>query len=163
VSAPPVSAALAPRRARLLAFGVDCAIGVLLPVLISIPTRLLYRRMWLPATAAAAMAVLAVLAYAGCTVYFLYRDGQNIPKKLTGIKMVKTDGSRAPLWKLLLLRSGPYFAASLFVLSVRYIPFISETAAFLLLFCFTVDHLFIFRKDRRTLHDFLAGTVVVNK
>jgi len=28
---------------------------------------------------------------------------------------------------------------------------------------YTVDVLFIFRKDRRTLHDLVAGTIVIDK
>jgi uncharacterized RDD family membrane protein YckC len=79
--------------------------------------------------------------------YLLQTRGQTIGKMLLGIRIVRTDGSRASLARLAGLR---YFANSVLAL----IPGIGWLYALL-------DSLMIFRQSRKCLHDNLADTIVV--
>jgi uncharacterized RDD family membrane protein YckC len=72
------------------------------------------------------------------------KRGQSLGKAAVGIKIVRTDGSRAGFWRIAGLRW--------FVMALG-----SGVIAFLGL----VDVLMIFRKDRRCLHDLIADTIVV--
>ncbi|GJQ62020.1 MAG: hypothetical protein SCALA702_10730 [Melioribacteraceae bacterium] len=79
--------------------------------------------------------------------YFLYKYGQTIGKRLLKIKIVSVDNTRTPFIRVYWLR---YF---LFALCSG-VPVLG--------FFFSIfDPLLIFRKDRRCLHDILAGTKVV--
>jgi len=79
---------------------------------------------------------------------FLARSAQTIGKKLLRIQIVNaSDGKRAPIDRILLLRVVP-------VTLVTQVPYVGGLIAL-------VDLLFIFRKDRRCLHDHVAGTRVV--
>jgi uncharacterized RDD family membrane protein YckC len=78
----------------------------------------------------------------------LYRGGQTIGKFLLSIKIVKTDGSRAGLTRIILLRVILFSFVTL-------IPFIGQLIYYL------IDPLFIFQDSRRCLHDLVAGTIVV--
>ena len=80
--------------------------------------------------------------------YFLKNQGQTIGKKLVGIKIVSVDTK-----KILTLNK---------VLAYRYLPVsvvtnIPVVGQFLAL----VDIFFIFGKNRRCVHDFIAGTRVI--
>lgn len=79
--------------------------------------------------------------------YFLYQSGQTIGKKLLSIKIVNLEGNVPSLGKLLGLRYLP-------VMVVSSIPLLGGIASL-------VDILFIFRQDRRCVHDLIAGTRVV--
>jgi uncharacterized RDD family membrane protein YckC len=79
----------------------------------------------------------------------LYLNGQTIGKRLLSIKIVRTDGSRAGLLRIIILRFLPILIFSnigpqLWNISV-------------LLF----DNLLIFQKSRRCLHDLIADTIVI--
>jgi uncharacterized RDD family membrane protein YckC len=87
----------------------------------------------------ACWAVLAVV-----TVVLLVRNGQNVSKWLLGMRMVRTDGAKVGFWRVVGLR----FLAPLLAGSV--VPFFG-----------LVDACFIFRDDRRTLHDLMADTIVI--
>jgi len=78
----------------------------------------------------------------------LYRNGQTIGKYLLAIKIVKVDGSRAGLARIIFLRAILFSFVSL-------IPFVGQIIYGL------VDPLFIFQESRRCLHDLVAGTMVV--
>lgn len=80
--------------------------------------------------------------------YFLYHYGQTIGKKALDIKIVGLDNQKPQLSDLLLKR---YLPISL----VGIIPMIGS-------FLPLVDVLFIYRKDRRCVHDLIAGTKVVD-
>jgi uncharacterized RDD family membrane protein YckC len=80
--------------------------------------------------------------------YFLARDGQSIGKKLLGIKIVRTDGSKADFVRIVTRRFLPVQACSLIPVVGAYLPLL--------------DALFIFRKSRKCLHDDIADTIVVN-
>jgi len=94
------------------------------------------------------LGVLALVMYFVIHGYFLARDGQTVGKKLVGTRIVsyKTD-KILPLSKIFLLRVLPLNV-------VASIPVIGSLLAL-------VDILFIFGKERRCLHDLVAGTKVV--
>lgn len=111
--------------------------------------------------AVSCVALLATLLYVGFSLYSLYRTGQCISKKMLGMKVVNADGSRAPLWKIVLFRNGVLFLLNMLGgLLYRTLP-LGIVAVIPVYGVFLIDALLIFRKDRRTLHDLLAGTIVV--
>ena len=75
------------------------------------------------------------------------RNGQTIGKKLAGIKVVRSDGSKASLGRIFWLRNIVNAIPSA-------IPFLGSLYGL-------VDHLFIFGDKRQCLHDKIADTVVV--
>ncbi len=78
---------------------------------------------------------------------WLYRYGQTIGKRMLGIKIVRTDGSRCELWRIILLR--------VFIIQIlSQIPILGTLVAL-------GDPLMIFRKSRQCLHDNIADTIVV--
>lgn len=79
----------------------------------------------------------------------LARRGQSVGKLLTGIRIVRTDGSPAGFLHAFLLRGT--------------VPVVIELIPILGFVFWIVDSSFIFRSDRRCLHDLIAGTVVVRK
>lgn len=91
---------------------------------------------------------LAMVAFAVAQLVLLYTQGQTVGKKIVGIRIVRPDASRASFPRLLFLR---YFAPGL----IGAIPFVGIVFTL-------VDALFIFAEDRRTLHDRIADTIVVN-
>ena len=80
--------------------------------------------------------------------FLLATRGQTIGKLAVGTRIVSFEtGALVPLWKLMALRYLPYFG-------LGYIPFIGQIIGL-------INPLLIFKKDRRCLHDHLAGTKVV--
>jgi uncharacterized RDD family membrane protein YckC len=80
---------------------------------------------------------------------FLARSAQTVGKKLVGTQIVMVkDGRPAPLSRLVLWRFLP-------TMLVPQIPMVGAVLS-------CVDVLLIFRKDRRCLHDHIAGTRVVS-
>ena len=93
---------------------------------------------------------LGSLVYVGLIVWnavLLARHGQTVGKKVVGIRIVRSDGSDATFARLFWLR-----AVLVWVISA--LPTVGT------LF-WLVDCLFIFRNDRRCLHDLMADTIVV--
>jgi len=80
--------------------------------------------------------------------YLLKNYGQTIGKKILGISIVTLDGSKPDFWPLIIKRYLPLALVSYVPLVGRHMPII--------------DALFIFRRDKRCLHDLIAGTMVVN-
>jgi uncharacterized RDD family membrane protein YckC len=93
------------------------------------------------------MAIIGFLIVAGLNFYFVAKNGQNIGKKLLGIKVVRTDGSRASLGRIFWLRNVVNALPS-------FIPFVGGLYGL-------VDILFIFGEQRRCIHDYIADTIVV--
>ncbi len=79
--------------------------------------------------------------------YFLNQSGQTIAKKLLGMKIVDLNGNKPEFIKLVSLRYGVLYLIGM-------IPIVGGLFSF-------VDALFIFREDRRCIHDLIAGTRVV--
>ena len=81
------------------------------------------------------------------TVVYVHRNGQTIGKKIIGIKVVRSDGSRAEFARIFWLRN---FVNGL----LTAIPFLGGFYAL-------ADMLFIFGDARQCLHDKIADTIVV--
>ncbi|MDP4175719.1 MAG: RDD family protein [Bacteroidota bacterium] len=79
--------------------------------------------------------------------YLLYKYGQTIGKRFMGIKIVDMNNKVPSLYRSYFLRS---FLISLFAI----IPILN--------FAIMLDDLFIFTKRQRCIHDYLAGTKVVD-
>jgi uncharacterized RDD family membrane protein YckC len=104
----------------------------------------------------AAMATAGALFYVGLLIdltllavvaVLVYRNGQTIGKKLLGIKVVRTDGSRATLGRIFWLRN---VVNSL----IRVVPMLGPLYGL-------VDVLMIFGEARRCCHDYIADTIVI--
>jgi uncharacterized RDD family membrane protein YckC len=96
------------------------------------------------------LVLVIVVGGLGLLIYNLYllgKDGQSIGKKAMGIRIVRVSGEQATLGRLVLLR---YFAPQL----IGAIPIVGALFGL-------ADTLFIFREDRRCIHDHFADTVVV--
>ena len=84
----------------------------------------------------------------GVNAYLLAKHGQSVGKRLVGIRIVNIDDNRrTPFSKIVFLRTLP-------VQLVGAIPVLGGLFTL-------VDILFIFRQDRRCVHDLIAGTRVV--
>jgi len=79
--------------------------------------------------------------------YFLKKNGQTIGKKVAGTRIADLNGDVPGFWTLVALRYMP-------IVLVTQIPAIGPLLA-------VVDVLFIFRSDRRCVHDLIAGTKVI--
>ncbi len=142
----------ASRSLRLGGWAVDAVIGfaITLPLLIGAGFGLLN-----PETfdfnalfgIAGLITALAWLAWVAITIVLVHRNGQTIGKKLVGIKVVRSDGSRASLGRIFWLRNVVNMLPS-------FIPFVG-------MFYFFVDHGFIFGDKRQCVHDMIADTIVV--
>ena len=93
------------------------------------------------------MGTLIVLVLLVITTMLVYRNGQTIGKKLVGIKVARTDGSRASLARIFWLR---YLLNSVFM----WVPFLGGIY-------FLIDSCMIFGEQRRCCHDYLADTIVI--
>jgi uncharacterized RDD family membrane protein YckC len=93
--------------------------------------------------------VLGLGVFLAVNGYLLAKSGQTVGKKLVGTRIVDLESRQIlPLGKVFGLRVLP-------LALIAQIPGIG--AIFSL-----VDALFIFRNDKRCVHDLIAGTVVVN-
>ncbi|WP_395339467.1 RDD family protein [Ningiella sp. W23] len=95
-----------------------------------------------------------MIAIVMSTIYFLingqllYRYGQTIGKRFLKIKIVRRDGSRASFRRLLSLR--------IVLIQLLYqVPLAGSVFSL-------VNALFIFREDRRCIHDMIADTIVID-
>lgn len=82
------------------------------------------------------------------TIMLVHRNGQTIGKKLVGIKVVRSNGTRASLGRIFWLRNV-----------VNGIPQVIPFVGYVYVL---VDHLLIFGDKRQCLHDKIADTIVVN-
>jgi uncharacterized RDD family membrane protein YckC len=95
-----------------------------------------------------AVVVLAALSFAIVQLYMLSVRGQTIGKRIMGIKIVAfTDDSLPGFYKLQVLRS--------------LVPGLLAAIPYLGWIFWIIDSCFIFRDDRRCIHDLIAGTKVV--
>lgn len=93
------------------------------------------------------ISLVGCVALIAVTIVLVHRNGQTIGKKLVGIKVLRSDGSRASLGRIFWLRNVVNAIPSM-------IPFVGN-------FYGLVDHLFIFTEKRQCLHDKIADTIVV--
>jgi uncharacterized RDD family membrane protein YckC len=95
------------------------------------------------ALGAAVVALIGLVVWSWFTLRYMARNSQSIAKKWLQIKVVRADGSRVSLGRLILLRNVVVWILSM-------IPLFS-----------IVDALFIFGEARQCLHDKIADTIVV--
>jgi uncharacterized RDD family membrane protein YckC len=95
----------------------------------------------------AAVAALGLFVLAGFQIFYLNRDGQTLGKKIMRIIIITEDTEDNPGFvKIVILRT-------LLIAFLQGIPVAGSVFAL-------VDLLFIFREDRRCIHDLIAGTKV---
>lgn len=92
--------------------------------------------------------LIGLLLLIGITAYLVHKNGQTIGKRMVGIKVIRKDGSRATLSRILFVRNVPFWLVSL-------IPIVGPLVSLL-------DTLLIFRASRQCLHDQVADTIVVS-
>lgn len=90
--------------------------------------------------------ILGLAAFILVHGYFLNANGQTVGKRLVGIRVVNLTGELPGLQKLLLARYLPITVVSM-------IPIVGSILGL-------INVLFIFRADRRCVHDLIAGTRV---
>ena len=88
-------------------------------------------------------ACIGLVVWLWLTIHYMQLNGQSIGKKITRIKVIRSDGSPVTLSRLIWLRNVVNWIIS-------FIPLYG-----------VVDVLFIFAESRQCLHDKLADTVVV--
>lgn len=140
---------LASRGRRLLAISIDAILVPSLTILLVMLTGVVedaedYADNWWVFH----VLLLAIGSYLLLNGYSLWRTQQTLGKRAVGIAMVATGGSTVAWWRLILIRA-PFFAL-MFLIVVPPLTLLP-----------LIDHLFIFGKRRRCLHDRLAGTNVV--
>jgi uncharacterized RDD family membrane protein YckC len=145
---------LAPLRKRFGAFLIDCLPVFLLGMVTEYPgTRYEYLIVIIK------FFVLIMLFIV--ILYLLISRGQTIGKYFMDIQMLNVkSGEVADAKKLILVR--PIFVWPIFILElfpgIEFVIFLKG----LFLLIWLINILFIFRKNRRCLHDWIAGTVVAN-
>lgn len=148
-----VELSLAGRGRRIAATLIDFVLVPVVAIFIMLVTRVLeHAQDWTDsAMPVVRMIALGFVSYLLLNGLLLATRGQTVGKAVMGITIVSTTtGTKAPLWKLLLIRFW-FFPA-------LYLVFSPYTAIVPL-----VDQIFIFRKQRRCLHDLLCGTSVVRR
>ncbi|UTG71602.1 RDD family protein [Neisseria subflava] len=96
-------------------------------------------------------------------LYYMSRDGQSLGKKIMGIRVLKSDGSNPGFGGTVLIREVAWaFIVGIIIIAVMLV--VNETGGDLvsLLMAFiNFIMLFSVKRDRRTLYDMMADTVVV--
>jgi uncharacterized RDD family membrane protein YckC len=100
------------------------------------------------ASGAGMVSLVLLLIWAVITFRLVAANGQTIAKKLVGIKVVRSDGSRATVGRIFWLRNVVNTLISM-------IPLIGWLYSI-------VDILFIFTERKQCLHDKIADTIVVD-
>lgn len=150
---------LAPRWKRLLATLVDAILVPALSLLLVMLTNVAEdAEDYVDSTWMLHVLLLAIFGYLLLNGFTLWRRGQTLGKCLLGIMIAPASVLQqpsasvqpAPLWVLIAVRA--WFFALLFVGIIPFFIWIP-----------LLDQLFILRKDRRCLHDLIAGTVVIQR
>jgi uncharacterized RDD family membrane protein YckC len=89
----------------------------------------------------------ALIGVLALNLVWLHRYGQSIAKRWLGIRIVRTDGGRCSLLRIVFARGLP-------MIVLRAIPMLGWIFGL-------IDALLIFREDYRCLHDHFADTIVV--
>jgi uncharacterized RDD family membrane protein YckC len=92
--------------------------------------------------------VIALGLVGAINLWTVHRYRASIGKLALKIRMVRSDGAEAELWRIVFLRGLPQWVVSA-------IPFVNLLNL--------VDVLFVFGKARRCVHDYIADTIVVKK
>jgi len=90
------------------------------------------------------------LEYLVLNGYLLHKRGQTIGKWALGIKIVSLHNEKIlPLWKVFFVRYVPQVLVAMIPLAGSILILIND--------------LFIFRKNKRCVHDYIAGTKVIRE
>lgn len=90
---------------------------------------------------------LGMIALIVVTIVLVHRNGQTVGKKMVGVKVVRSNGSRASLGRIFWLRNVVNGIPGA-------IPIVGNVYVL-------IDHAFIFGDKRQCLHDKIADTIVV--
>lgn len=93
------------------------------------------------------LGALGLLALIIANLAMLYRHGQTLGKRAMRVRIIRQNGERASLARILFLRTGVIGLLS-------NIPLAGPVVSL-------VDVLFIFRRSRRCVHDLIADTAVI--
>jgi uncharacterized RDD family membrane protein YckC len=143
-------AELAGRGQRLGAAIIDTIIGLVLgiPVMMALGTwGYVGQRASIPIGLAATSLAFGMVLFVAAHGYFLKKNGQTIGKKVMAIRIADLNDGVPDFWRILGLRYLPFAV-------LMAIPGVGQAASL-------IDVLFIFRSDRRCLHDLIASTRVV--
>ncbi len=88
-----------------------------------------------------------ILGLSVVNMVLLYQNGQTIGKRMLAIKVVRIDGSRVSLLRIIFLRFLP-------IVIISMVPIFSLVSI--------IDVLLIFQNSKRCLHDLIAETIVIN-
>jgi uncharacterized RDD family membrane protein YckC len=142
---------LASRRRRVLAAGVDVVVATLAgTALVLVSGAIEHAEDWSdPGQAFLRIGALGIAGHLLPNAWLLWRRGQTVGKWLLGIAIAAArTGAQVPGWRLLPVRVPAFLA----LFTVAWTPGMLLVLA---------DHLPIFGRDRRCLHDRLCGSVVV--
>jgi uncharacterized RDD family membrane protein YckC len=92
--------------------------------------------------------VVALIVWCVITTWLVASNGQSIGKRLVGIKVVRTNGERASLARIFLLRN---LVNGLPLLVLPYVGLLYQL----------IDPLLIYQPARQCIHDKIADTIVV--
>ncbi|QFT12493.1 RDD family protein (plasmid) [Vibrio sp. THAF190c] len=109
--------------------------------------------------------VFSALVYLLCNGYLLHKYGQTIGKNIFEISIVSMNNQPLSLAKIFFMRWAPfyfimYLPTRLYELWPNYELF--KFLSLLAMISVILNYLFIFGKERRCLHDRIAGTKVVD-
>ena len=143
---------IASRWSRFWAFIIDAYVYAIfmIPAFLysSLYDKFLLNETTLDLTEKVALFVYGWVIFFLCQGYLLHTKGQTIGKNLMDIAIVDMEGKQIGLLNIVGKRILP-------VMVVGYVPFIGLVLPML-------GYLGIFRKDKRCLHDLIAGTQVVD-
>ena len=97
------------------------------------------------------IAAIALIALTVINFVWLYQTGQSVAKRWLKIRIVRSDGSRCGLTRVIFLR----------VLPLAFVAGLLNLLPPLGLLLRLADPLLIFRSDYRCIHDHIADTIVV--
>lgn len=160
-----VSLVDATRPSRFLAFLIDCAPAVVLGIVFGVGVAAYagthpgstFESLVLGSGVAIALMGVAAIAWFAYNAVLVYKYGQIFGKRMMGIRVVRTDGSRVGFGRFIFLRWLPLAVVSAVLGAIfgrRGHPFWSYLVTL-------VDLLLIFRASRQCLHDTIADTRVV--
>lgn len=157
-AAPPTKGALATRTLRLAGAIVDsCASAVFV-----VPFLLFTGERTAAISGELSFGTISLVGFASFTAmhgYLLATGGQTIGKWLVGTRIVRADNDEVPtLARTLSLRYGTLAIGPLATLAVLVL---NGVILYVFVVFGLIDIAHIFRRDRRCLHDLIAGTKVV--
>ena len=146
ITAHDTSSPLADPALRLAARTIDLGVA-LVPALAVVPVGIALGAPML-VRGGLVSSLVAMGALGALNLGWLQRYGQTVGKRVVGLRIVRSDGRRATLATILLRRVvAPGVLAS--------VPVVGSLFAL-------ADALLVFSRDRRTLHDHLADTIVID-